>query len=442
MKNYVCFVNDHSGSMRDGGKAKAAAADYNVIVSAVKDAATREMLDTVVSVVGIGLKDYARGGEVLRQVVVSNPHVLKPITDWPTPGGTPLYDGIGDMIALCESLPDATQSEVSFLVQITTDGEEMHSKKESKASIASKIQRLQATGRWTFVARIPRGNRYYFDGLGIPSGNIVEWDNTAEGLERSTVQTKQAMSSFYSARSAGATSSTVFYADASKVNTSALVEINNKVSLYVVDGVGVTEGMQIRDFVLSKRSQYLKGAAFYQLTKTEPRVTEKKLVIVRDRATGKMYSGQPARTMVGLPQFGNARLHPGDHKNYDIFIQSESVNRKLAKGTGLVYWEEQGTPFTQEELEKFLSPTPTALPPRPAVVQLPAVPVSTKPTKSPIPVTPVDRSNGLVDGKPVRFYDTRTAARLSGKPVKDLMEFPRSLGHNVVDNNCRWFVYL
>jgi hypothetical protein len=61
MKNYVGFVNGHDGSMMS--LAVAAAKDYNANITAVKDAATIEMLDTVVSVVGIG------GYEVKRQVV-------------------------------------------------------------------------------------------------------------------------------------------------------------------------------------------------------------------------------------------------------------------------------------------------------------------------------------------------------------------------------------
>jgi len=392
------------------------------------------------------LRDFKRNGEVLRQVVVSNPHVLKPIDAWPCPGGTPLYDGIGDMIDLCESLPDASEPDVSFLVQITTDGEEQHSRKETLNSVSSKIRRLQSTGRWTFVARTPKGNRHYFTGLGIPSDNIVEWENTAEGLRNATVQTQQAIGSFYQMRSAGAKASTVFYANAAKVDTSQLVDISDKVSIYVVDGFGVQEGIEIREFILKKRAQYLKGAAFYQLTKSESKIAETKLVVVRDRNTGKCYGGQQARTMVGLPQYGNARLHPGDHKNYDIFIQSESVNRKLVKGTGVLYWEEKGVPFTTEELERFLAkPAAAVVPAKPAIVQLPAVPVSFKPTPSPIPVTKMNQvQQPYVNGKPIKVFPKREEARQAlrvGAPgsLIDLNKFEWSAKVGVGPND-RWAV--
>lgn len=374
MKNYVGFVNDHSGSMLP--IASAAIKDYNANIQAVKHAANTEMLDTVVSVVGVG---YPNGGQVTRQVQISNPHVLKPITAWSTEGGTPLYDGIADMINLLTSLPDANDPDVSFLVMITTDGEEMHSRKYDAYSLRKLIEHVSQSGRWTFAIRVPTGRIHpSITNLGIPVGNIQQWDTSSAGLEKSTQVQAQAVTQYYTARSAGVRSSSAFYADASQVNVSALVDISSKVSLYVVPDAN--SSIEIRDFVLTKRMQYLKGAAFYQLTKTEARVQPTKLIVVRDRTTGKIYSGSDARKMIGLPDNQNARLHPGDHKNFDIFIQSTSVNRKLVGGTGVVYWEAIGVPFTDADLA-YLQPKSAA----PGVVQLPAVPVSTRPTPSPVP---------------------------------------------------------
>jgi hypothetical protein len=227
------------------------------------------------------------------------------------------------------------------------------------------------------------------------------------------------------------------------VDTSQLVDISGKVSLYLVDGVGVQDGIQIRDFILSKRAQYLKGAAFYQLTKSENRITETKLVVVRDRATGKIYGGQQARTMVGLPRFGNARLHPGDHKNYDIFIQSESVNRKLVKGTGVIYWEEMGVPFTDEELLKFLAVPGQVVPPKPAVVQLPAVPVSFRPTPSPIPVTPMAKPIvPTLNGRPIKILAKRDDARAQ-RGREWSIDLTKHADHvkSGVSPDARWAVY-
>lgn len=372
MKNYIGFVNDHSGSMYT--IAQAAINDFNANITAIKDSASRDMLDTVVSVCEIGSPD------VRLSVTVSNPHVLREKTSWQAAGGTPLWTGTLRLLDMLQKLPDAQKEDVSFLVLLTTDGEAtdhaMH------YALRAAMQPLLSTGRWTFVARVPSNIGYdierKFLDLGIPSGNIQRWETTAAGMAKSTVQTTQAMSNYFTARSSGLKSSSVFYADAGQVNVQALVDISNKVSLYVVPPQDT--GIEIRDFVLTKRMQYLKGAAFYQLTKTEARVQPTKLIVVRDRTNGKIYSGKDARKMIGLPDNQNARLHPGDHKNFDIFIQSTSVNRKLVGGTGVIYWEEIGVPFTDADLA-YLQPKPAV----PAVIQLPAVPVTNRPTPSPIP---------------------------------------------------------
>jgi len=396
MKNYVCFVNDNSGSM--GGLAKAAAADFNSNIEAVKNAATQEMLDTVVSAVSID------GSNTRLTITVSNPHVLKPITDWHAGGGTPLWTGMAKLIAMLKNLPDINNSDVSVLVMITTDGEATD--QNMHANLRSLMAPLLATGRWTFVARVPRGIRNHLKldllALGIPEGNIQQWDTTAAGMAASTAVSTQAVGNYFRSRTAGLKSSSSFYADASKVDITALEDISKKVSLYVVPADN--NGIEIRPFILSKRMEYLKGSAFYQLTKTEAKVGYDKQILVRDRASGKVFHGKEARQMIGLPTDRNARLHPGDHKNFDLFIQSFSVNRKLVAGTGVLYWAEIGVPFTEADLAylkpKEAAPVGNANP----VVQLPAVPVSTTPTKSPIPVTP--------RAPQFYFFETREDARM------------------------------
>ncbi len=420
-KNYIGFINDHSGSMTS--LKTAALKDYNSNMEAIKKAATREVQDTVVSVTGIGLNNRSLNNpyapQVKRLITISNPHVLQPMETWEAIGGTPLYDGIGDMIEMFKALPDATNPNVSFLLLITTDGEEKHSRKYNASSLKQAIKELQNTNRWSFVFRVPKdADLQDVKVLGIPVNNIQQWETTDTGMKVSSVATAQAVDNYFTARSKGISSTTTFYADASKVNIAALEDISSKISLYVVP----TEqnGIEIREFILKHRMEYLKGSAFYQLTKTESRVSHTKLILVREQATGKIYSGKDARSMIGLPNDRNARLHPGDHKNYDIFIQSESVNRKLVGSTGVIYWKEIGTQFTEADLA-YLKPKATVT--TPEVVQLPKVPVTNKPTKSPIPVT-----------SKVMYFSSRKAAReyakLKGKSVKDLG----------VNSNPRWSV--
>lgn len=443
MKNYFGFVNDHSGSMQ-GGRARQAIQDYNTNIGAVKDAASREMLDTVVNVIGVGLGQGYRSGHqgygVKRQVVVSNPHVLKPLTDWPTPGGTPLWDGVGDMIELLESLPDANDPNVSFVIMTTTDGEEGHSEKYTAATLSAKINELQRDGRWTFVFRVPKGaSRALSAKLGVPIDNIQEWDTTATGLQASTAATSQAINNFFVAKAAGVRGSNTFYTSTAAVDTSKLAALDKTLySLYVVEDY--QDGIQIKDFILSKRAEYMVGGAFYQLTKTEARVSPTKLILIRDRATDKVYSGSEARKMLGLDTVNNARIHPNHGGGgYDIFIQSESVNRKLVKGTGILYMPSIGRKMTQADIDKYVSQA------KPSVPVLPDAPATGRPTPSPVAakkaptaVAPVSaprptpgpaqrggrvRYHAAPPVTTVSYYSTREqarqAARLSGKRAYD-----------------------
>lgn len=451
MKNYIGFVNDHSGSM--ARHAFAAIKDYNITIGAFRDAANQQMLDTVVSVVGVGIGKaqsgrYAQSGEgygTTRQVVISNPHVLKPISIWPTSGGTPLWDGIGDMISLFKSLPDADSPDVSFLLMVTTDGQEEHSTQWSKDGLKEEIRRLQASGRWTFVFRVPKGGADISYLLGVSPDNVQTWDtSSAAGLTASTAATTAAVGNYYAARSAGSKSTNVFYSNTTAVDTTKLADISKSTSLYIVNDN--QDGIMIRDFVLSKRMEYLIGAAFYQLTKTEARITPTKLILIRDRKTGAVYAGAEARKMIGLDAINNARLHP-NHGNgeYDIFIQSESVNRKLVKGTGLLYWAEKGRKMTEADLA-FLQPKAPAVP---AVPVLPQAPATGRPTPSPIPVTKATHAykEGHILGRPVEMFETREQARFYARKnnyrLADILNTEKyAQDHSIKIAGGNWFLFI
>ncbi len=209
-------------------------------------------------------------------------------------------------------------------------------------------------------------------------------------------------------RSAGVKSSGSFYTNAAAVNVAALEEVPaNKISLYVVPDE--FNGKWIRDFILTKRMEFLKGSAFFQLTKTESKVGHDKVILIRDRQTGKFFGGANARTMLAMPTDRNARLHPGDHGNFDIFIQSKSINRHLVAGTGVAYWAEIGTQFSQADIDLVTQPAlPKTVKAGPVV--LPQVTPTNKPTKSPLVPTPQPK---LV------FFKSRSEARASGQPFGD-----------------------
>lgn len=337
MKQYIGISRDHSASMR--GIARAAARDYNDNIAVIKEAAHEAKVDTIVSVVKCGV---GYGGAVVRDVVNSAAGVLQPIQEssYTTDGNsTPLLDSVGELITLLESAPDASDPNVSFLVMAITDGEENSSRKWTWRSLGDNIRRLNATDRWTFVFRVPRGYKRHLMQNGVEEGNILEWDQTTKGVEVATAATREAFTSFYKGRAAGQTSTTKFYSNLGQVDPkaikAALVDISNQVNLWPVMPNSPTE---IRSFVEQKTGSLLKGAAFYQLSKTEE-VQDHKQIAVREKATGKVFGGQAARDLLGLPSYGTVKLVPGNNGGFDVFVQSTSVNRKLIPGTNLLYWQ-------------------------------------------------------------------------------------------------------
>ncbi len=56
------------------------------------------------------------------------------------------------------------------------------------------------------------------------------------------------------------------------------------------------------------------------------------------RATGELFEGNGARSLVGLVDYNErGRIRPENMAEYRVFIQSTSYNRKLIANTGFLY---------------------------------------------------------------------------------------------------------
>lgn len=338
-KQYIGFVRDHSGSMQ--GLAKQAMVDFNSNLEVIQREARERDIDTLASVVECGIEGKMFNQGFRRAEVNASIERIKPLTTYPTPGGTPLFDSVTEVINLLKNVPDYADPDVAFLVMVITDGQEMHSRFSTGASLGVEIKSLQKTDRWTFTFRTPHGyGQALARQLGIPSGNIMEWEQTEQGFQDATRHTVAAMSTYYGARTMGATMSSSFYADVAQVPLAQVkrtaTDISREVNVFPV----IRGGEEIRPFVEKNlRSSMTLGGAFYQLTKPEPKVQPQKQIILRDKLTGKLYGGRDTRSLLGLPSNGDVKLSPGDQGQYDVFVQSTSVNRKLIAGTDVVYWE-------------------------------------------------------------------------------------------------------
>ena len=333
MKTYLGLVRDHSASMRS--LRNKAMEDYNKTLSIVRSSLTPDHT-AYISVVECGHKNTNTAQLV---EAINSLRETSDMTNYSTEGnGTPLWDSVGLIIENLEKIPVVESDNTAFLVMVTTDGEENASRKWTAASLQRKMAQLQATDRWTFVFRVPVGYKRHLVSMGIAEGNIMEWSQTEKDLIRAGDQTVTGIQNYFSERSRGVTRSNTFYTDLTNVSkTDIVTNLDDVTQEYFVSAVPYQrDKVAIKDFCVDTYGEYTLGKAFYQLTKPET-LQDRKEICIREKYTGRIFRGKQARVLLGLPTYGNIKLAPGNSGNYDIFVQSTSVNRKLVRDTFLLY---------------------------------------------------------------------------------------------------------
>lgn len=248
-------------------------------------------------------------------------------------GGTALLDAMGEAIDACEG-----DNDTSYLMIVLTDGQENASVRCTKKALQKRLAEIEATDRWTVVVNCPKEDVSYVESLGLLKENIKPWEATTKGMETLSRDTTQGLKSYTAARSAGQTRSRSFYADTSNLSTNtvaqALTDITPKV---VVVRRQHSDNEVIREFCVSRFGRYDIGRVFYELIKSE-KVQSQKEIVILDETTGKFYTGwTAARQLLGLPLDGKeVRLKPGTMGTKRVFVQSTSVNRKLADGQRVI----------------------------------------------------------------------------------------------------------
>lgn len=332
----IGIVRDHSGSMSDiAHKAKD---DYNTLIKSIKGEVRKHKQAARVSTFKCGVGSY---GIVEKEISLKTISSLEALTEYRADGHqTPLWDSVSALIEDMKRAPEASDPNTAFLINVITDGANTICRTSSPEKLAQEIKSLTATDRWTFTFRVPRGNTYYITNIGVPAGNVLEWEQTEQGFETATRNTLSGMNTYFGARAAGVTKSATFFADLSNVKISDvkrnLVDISNEVVKIPV-GVALAD-KQIRDVVESKiAGSYKKGTAFYELIKTEE-VQSYKQIMIKDKVRGCVFGGANARQLLGLPD-ANVKVAPGDHGQYQIFVQSTSVNRRIPGNTTVMVWK-------------------------------------------------------------------------------------------------------
>lgn len=239
---------------------------------------------------------------------------------------TRLVDATAAAVRDMKQLPEL-YGDHAFLTYVLTDGEENASGIRA-SELKSELDRLSEN--WTLACMVPDSRGLHeAKKVGFPGDSVQVWDTQSVfGIEEVGKTFQSAMDNYMILRSTGVRGTSSFFADAKNISRSTaktnLVQLSH--STYVIKAS--TGTCEIRDIAVSGRYPYNIGNGYYELIKPEE-VQASKRVIIRNRKTGEAFAD--ARHMVGIPD-GNVKIRPGDHGEWEIFVQSTSVNRKILPG--------------------------------------------------------------------------------------------------------------
>lgn len=231
----------------------------------------------------------------------------------------------------------------AFLTFVFTDGQENRSRRFGPSDLAKRIEKMP--DNWTVAVMVPDA-RGVSDAkrCGFFAGNIAEWDTrSARGLEDAGTQIRTATDAFMVGRQSGVRGTrSVFSTAPDALNREAMRAASLKAlpagAFHLIPvppvGPGTPIPETIREFVEHCGITYKLGSGFYQLTKREE-IQHQKAVAIREKKSGRVYTGADARSILGLPDM-TVKVSPSANPDYDVFVQSTSVNRKLVPGTKLL----------------------------------------------------------------------------------------------------------
>lgn len=257
----------------------------------------------------------------------------------PSAGG--LYKVLQENTALIDAFMKSQQDlettstlygDHAFLTFVLTDGQENASERYTKTDMRRALG--NSAENWSVGFLVPdqaavRETEQY----GALRDQIAIWDvSSAKGLLDAGAKMRTATANFMVGRAAGVRGTrSVFSTGLDAVNKRSVVQNLEplKASEFTLLEVPKGPSQQIRDFVTLKVGLYDRGNAYYRLKKKET-IQPTKQIIVLEKATGKAYTGENARHLIGLPDGEYVDVRPDANPAYDIYVQSTSVNRKVS----------------------------------------------------------------------------------------------------------------
>lgn len=223
----------------------------------------------------------------------------------------------------------------SFLFFIITDGEN-----NRNGHLAKNLKKLieESPDNYTIACLVPdKQGVKDAEFFGFPADNIQIWDaNKAAGYAEVGKQIEKTIETYFQARAQGVRGTkNLFKLDLTNLNQSVIKENLDPIKPGIdYDLFEIKQTVEIRPFVTTQTGNYVKGNSYYELTKREE-IQAYKQICIKHRKSGWVYSGKDARQLLGLPDH-NIKVSPDMNKDYAIFVQSTSINRKLLPGSRLI----------------------------------------------------------------------------------------------------------
>lgn len=326
--NHIAFCIDKSGSIRNAGLEKSIISVFDGQIKRLKANSNLLGQETRIS-----LYLFNEDVEcVCFDVDIDNVPSLKSI--YRANGDTALIDATLNCI---DDLSDIStkHGDHGFLAYIITDGEN-----RINSNLSSKLSKTinSLPENWTLAALVPDADGVYeCKKFGFPAGNIQVWKTTTRGVEDAGESIYRATSNYMSHRSKGMTSTrSLFTLKADKLDKTLVRRNLEELPVRNYRLLNVNRDIPIKDFVESwTKEPYRAGSAYYEINKPEI-IQSNKNICVQDKLSGRVYSGAQVRKLLDLPNF-TVKVNPVTYNaKFDLFIQSNSSNRRLIAGTKLL----------------------------------------------------------------------------------------------------------
>lgn len=235
--------------------------------------------------------------------------------------------------------------EHGFILIVITDGKE-NSSRATASTLKQKLNSLPSN--WTVAIMVPdQLSVLEAEAFGFPRQNIAVWETSRGGMEDAGERLYEATERrITQAAKTGTTrvasGNGYFHFDTQSVATAVKSQLD-ELHPGQVRSFEYRPGdpQDIAGFVESKLGiPYVRGMAFYELVPRSNRghrrvgeeIQPQKRIYLRDRKTGKYYTGASARSLLRLPSHTVEVVPPSPNDPYDIYVESTSVNRKLEVG--------------------------------------------------------------------------------------------------------------